>query len=342
MSASWKQVLYEYVRYANQRDMEYQMDGASSFVKDEAFLDFQRRRLSRIRDWHEERGTKPLEHETKLKLLGVKERETSVIAEIEMACKQQYRTAGQTQTAFMKERERVTLASRNGILWYIERVEPIIQERAQAAKASVSQRIPSSHDSLSAKPPKIGSTPLLNRAAVPGGASEVRKTRYNREAAVHYADTHWDNPSPDYIHFDVDCTNYVSQCLFAGSAPMNYTGRRESGWWYKGGRPGSEQWSFSWSVAHSLRWYLATSSTHLRAEEVQEPQQLKLGDVIVYDFDGDDQFQHSTIVTAFDGNGMPLVNAHTSNSRHRYWDYKDSYAWSDTIRYKFFHILDDF
>ena len=45
------------------------------------------------------------------------------------------------------------------------------------------------------------------------------------------------------------------------------------------------------------------------------------GDVIVYDWDGDGAFQHSTIVTAFDAGGKPLVNAHTVSSRHRYWDY---------------------
>ena len=34
---------------------------------------------------------------------------------------------------------------------------------------------------------------------------------------------------------------------------MNYTGKRESGWWYEGYEHGHERWSFSWAVANSLQ-----------------------------------------------------------------------------------------
>ena len=74
----------------------------------------------------------------------------------------------------------------------------------------------------------------------------------------------------------------------------------------------------------------------LTATEVDRPEQLMLGDVILYDWDGDGRFQHSTVVTAFDAGGMPLVNAHTVSSRHRYWDYRDSYAWTERTVYRLF------
>lgn len=38
---------------------------------------------------------------------------------------------------------------------------------------------------------------------------------------------------------------------------------------------------------------------------------------------------------------MPLVNAQTYDSRMRYWSYEDSTAYTPSIRYTFFHILDD-
>ena len=38
--------------------------------------------------------------------------------------------------------------------------------------------------------------------------------------------------------------------------------------------------------------------------------------------------------------GMPLVNAHTYNSRMRYWAYEDSSAYTPNIKYKFFTIVD--
>ena len=42
---------------------------------------------------------------------------------------------------------------------------------------------------------------------------------YNRQAAVQYANLWWNRRNPAFPNFDVDCTNYISQCLLAG-APM--------------------------------------------------------------------------------------------------------------------------
>ncbi|MDQ0338125.1 hypothetical protein J2S00_000908 [Caldalkalibacillus uzonensis] len=160
---------------------------------------------------------------------------------------------------------------------------------------------------------------------------------YNRQQAVGYAHRWWNSYNPKFKHFDVDCTNYVSQCLWAGGAPMTYSQNRSKGWWYR--FETQPNWSFSWAVAHSLRWYLAGSTSGLRAREVQSARELEPGDVICYDFNGDGRWQHNTIVVAKDANNEPLVNAHTTNSQNRYWAYRDSYAWTPNIQYKFFHII---
>lgn len=166
--------------------------------------------------------------------------------------------------------------------------------------------------------------------------------KYNREKAVEYADRWWNEYNPEFQAFKVDCTNYVSQCLWAGGAPMTFSGRGD-GWWYrKGNKKSVDLWSYSWSVSHSLRWFLHSSRKGLQAQEVSSPDQLMIGDIIIYDFDGDGQWQHTTIVTAQDHSGMPLVNAHTVDSKKRYWAYKDSPAWTPNIKYKFFHIADEF
>lgn len=159
---------------------------------------------------------------------------------------------------------------------------------------------------------------------------------YDREAAVRYANEWWNGRNPAFPSFDDDCTNYISQCLLAGGAPMHGYPNRESGWWMRGG-----VWSFSWSVAHSLRWYLASSKKGLTARQVKSAEELTLGDVIAYDFQGDGRFDHSTIVTAKDG-AVPLVNAHTYDTQYHQWDYKDSYAYSPNAKYIFFHINDHF
>ena len=72
---------------------------------------------------------------------------------------------------------------------------------------------------------------------------------------------------------------------------------------------------------------------------MDRPEELTIGDVICYDFNGDGRWQHNTIVVHKDYYGMPLVNAHTTNSRNRYWDYRNSTAYTPNIQYAFFHIL---
>lgn len=160
--------------------------------------------------------------------------------------------------------------------------------------------------------------------------------QYNRLKAVQYAESWWNSYNPAYKKFENDCTNFISQCLRAGGAPMRGYPNRQTGWWLQ-----RQNWSYSWVVANSLRLYLGNSKTGLRAREVSSPDQLILGDVICYDFEGDGRFNHNTIVTGKDANGMPLVNAHTYNSRKRYWAYEDSSAYTPNIKYKFFSIFDE-
>ncbi|GAF66940.1 hypothetical protein BTS2_3846 [Bacillus sp. TS-2] len=164
--------------------------------------------------------------------------------------------------------------------------------------------------------------------------ARVSGASYNRLEAVKYAELWWDDYNPHYHKFTDNCTNFISQCLKAGNAPMRGFPNRSKGWWYQ-----NNNWSYSWSVAHSMRWYLSGSTSGLRGEERESASELIPGDVICYDFDGDGRWQHTTIVVAKDANGEPLVNAQTTNSRMRYWTYEDSTAWTPEIKYKFFHIV---
>ncbi|KAB2337700.1 amidase domain-containing protein [Cytobacillus depressus] len=159
---------------------------------------------------------------------------------------------------------------------------------------------------------------------------------YDRLRAVQYAERWWNTYNPAYETFEVDCTNYISQCLHSGGGPMRGYPNRGAGWWML-----NRNWSYSWSVANSLRNHLPNANKGLRAKAVSSPQELHLGDVICYDFQGDGRFDHTTIVTAKDADGMPLVNAHTTNSRMRYWAYEDSTAYTPNIKYKFLTVVDD-
>ncbi|TSB44802.1 amidase domain-containing protein [Alkalicoccobacillus porphyridii] len=160
------------------------------------------------------------------------------------------------------------------------------------------------------------------------------RNKYNRREAVRYAERWWNDTNKSYHSFTDNCTNFISQCLHAGGAPMRRTGQKGKGWWYNGA-----EWSYSWTVAHSFRWYLSGATTGLRGEEKATAQELKLGDIICYDFTGDGRWQHTTIVVAKDENNEPLVNAQTVNSRMRFWTYEDSTAWTPEIKYKFFRVV---
>jgi cell wall-associated NlpC family hydrolase len=168
-----------------------------------------------------------------------------------------------------------------------------------------------------------------------------RRPNYDRVQALKYAETWWDGYNPAYRKFEVDCTSFVSQCMFAGHAPMVGRGNRAKGWWYQQRGGARDRWSFSWAVAHSLRMFLGGRG-YWHAEVVDDPTQLKVGDVICYDWEGDGRWTHNTIVVAFDSQNRPLVNAHTVASRRRFWEYRDSYAWTPKTQYLLFRIPDTF
>jgi hypothetical protein len=160
--------------------------------------------------------------------------------------------------------------------------------------------------------------------------------QYNRLEAVKYAEAWWNGRNPAYRNFQDNCTNFISQCLHAGESPMSGYPNVRGGWWQQNGK-----WSWSWAVAHSFHWYLSGTPVGLRAKQAEKPEELLLGDVIAYDFENDGRWNHTTIVTGRDADGMPLVNAHSADSRHRYWSYEDSSKYTPQMKYKFFHILNN-
>lgn len=335
----WKQALYRYVDAHNKMMAEYNADAASESVRDSSYLDKQQVRLERMKDQIKQRGGRSLRHETRVKLRHVKQGYGVIAAELEFRRRWIYTIAKKEYTQETREREIVTLREFKGS-WILTSVQPIQHEGERSRQEFHVQHHSLSKDYMDAT--VYPSEPLLNKQINTIGTPFARTVRYDRKEAARYADLWWDQTNPAYLTFEVDCTNYVSQCLFAGGAPMNYTGKRESGWWYSGMEGSRELWSYSWAVAHALQSYLPRGRRYLGGTEVNSAGELLPGDVICYDWDGNGRFQHNTIVTAKDKNGMPLVNAHTVSSYHRYWDYRDSYAWTKQTRYVFIHIHDNF
>ena len=138
------------------------------------------------------------------------------------------RTCGFTAYFIMKKRddapggygfkERLTLI-RDGDAWLIVGIERLQDERHPLQRADV----PAAGADGAGREPSI---PFMNGRVYAAGSSP-RSGRYEREAAAAYADRWWDSGNPEFEEFDVDCTNYISQCLFAGKAPIHYTGKEK-------------------------------------------------------------------------------------------------------------------
>ncbi|TDY44550.1 putative amidase-like protein [Alicyclobacillus sacchari] len=164
-----------------------------------------------------------------------------------------------------------------------------------------------------------------------------RQDVYDRVRATRYADVWWDSTNPRYPRLEDDCTNFISQCLHAGGIPMWGQPDVSGGWWIDTNDPQTGRWSYSWTTSNAL-FRIVTSA--LGGQIVATASDLKMGDLIFYDWTGSGAYHHTTIVTEFDAAGEPLVNAHTDDSFHRPYLYYDSRAYTPNTRYAFVHLPD--
>lgn len=157
---------------------------------------------------------------------------------------------------------------------------------------------------------------------------------YDRLAAVRYAHRWAYSRNPAYYDFQElggDCTNFASQCIYAGTGVMNFT--PTFGWYYID----SADRSPSWTGVEFLRDFLVRERPSLgpTALETRELRHARLGDVIQLRFEGD-VFQHSPVVVRPSSDGDPakiLVAAHSSDAD---WRPLDTYRFTD---YRVLHIL---
>jgi hypothetical protein len=335
---TWKKALYDYVNAKNQAELEDSIEPLATIWEDQAYVQSQQVRLQRRALVSQERESRPLKNETRLRIINADVAPFRVVADIELHRTFHYRIKHVQHTEERIELERITLEEKGG-LWRIIRVEARQSEKLALEESSASFFYEAESEwPVTYRSPSI---PYMNYSILNKEETLPRKIRYDRARVVQYAETWWNRANPKFLEFAVDCTNFASQCLYAGGAPMDYTGKRASGWWYAGKQGNQELWSFSWAVAHSLQSYTSSSRKGMRGIIVNSPQELQPGDMISYDWDGNGRYEHNTIVTAKDANGMPLVNAHTYNCRNRYWSYRDSPAYTDRTRYVFVHMVDD-
>ncbi len=120
----------------------------------------------------------------------------------------------------------------------------------------------------------------------------MRERGYDRESAVQYARRWALSRNPAYYDFENiggDCTNFVSQCLYAGAGVMNYT--PVYGWYFNS----LADRTASWSGVEYLYNFLVTNTSVGPYGRVVDEYDIEPGDVIQLGrADGD--FYHTTIV----------------------------------------------
>ncbi len=342
MNHSWKAYAKEYVEKLNQTYLDGKLERLVRYFSDESAIKHEIARWARERKMFAERGIHPLVSKIEvvpLKHVDLQEAEVEAMLSIHQ---QMYYMQG--EATFKQENRRIQMVRMRPDKYGWSFIRPwgwYFQKENLAAHSKENEDEGKTDDPVTAPDLAVPQeadaqeTETVPQEAKAPQETEQTATRryYNRHKAVEYAETYWNHPNPAFRTFEVDCTNFVSQCLYAGGIPMVFTSNRGTGWWYKG-----SSWSYSWAVANSLYLLLGSGKAPFYAKKVHSPAELQIGDVICYDFDGDGRWQHNTFVVAKDSQGMPLVNARTTDSRHRYWEYKDSSAYTDRIQYSFFHI----
>lgn len=140
---------------------------------------------------------------------------------------------------------------------------------------------------------------------------------YNAQAAVDYAHEWAFKRNNLYTNFDSmggDCTNFISQCLFAGSKIMNYT--PDTGWFYISLKNRSAAWA---GVKFLYNFLVGNTGRGPYGSEV-ELSAVVPGDVIQLSFDGS-SFSHSLLVVETKGlykaPQTVFIATHTQDSDNR-------------------------
>ncbi len=147
-------------------------------------------------------------------------------------------------------------------------------------------------------------------------ANALIEFTYNRKKAVAYAHRWAYGRNPEYYDFEKlggDCTNFASQCIYAGSGVMNYT--PTYGWYYIDLNRRSPSWT---GVPYLFNFLTKNQGVGPFAEEA-EARDMEPGDIVQLAISRPD-FHHTPVVVATglipDVDNI-LVAAHTYDADYR-------------------------
>ena len=144
------------------------------------------------------------------------------------------------------------------------------------------------------------------------GESMLVTKPYNRENAVAYARKYAFSQNPLFGNFrgiGGNCTNFVSQCIFAGGCVMNYT--PTFGWYYIS----LDERSPSWTGVEYFYNFIVGNADVGPFGRIATSDELEIGDVIQL-AKNEGGYYHTLLVVGFDGEDL-LVAAQTDDAYAR-------------------------
>jgi hypothetical protein len=139
---------------------------------------------------------------------------------------------------------------------------------------------------------------------------------YLRERAVEYARKWALSRNPlfiDYTGRGGNCTNFVSQALYAGSCTMNFT--PVFGWYYLSESERTASWT---GVEYLYNFLLQNTGPGPFARQIPG-EEAEVGDVIQFYRDGEGWY-HTVLIVGFGEGGIPLVAAQSNDALDRSLD----------------------
>ena len=157
---------------------------------------------------------------------------------------------------------------------------------------------------------------------------------YDRRAAVSYAHCWAYDRNPRFYNYEEiggDCTNFASQCLYAGTGIMNFT--PTFGWYYRDPNDKSPSWT---GVSYFYNFLTERERRPGPFGKEVEMLSIQPGDFVQLELNGDDTFDHTPIVV--ERGEVPsldniLVAAHSQDA-----DYRPLSTYPFT-RIRFLHVL---
>lgn len=159
----------------------------------------------------------------------------------------------------------------------------------------------------------------------------MKEIEYNRLKATQYAKKWAFSRNPKYYNYDAlggDCTNFASQCVFAGSMIMNYD--KNNGWYYINANDKSPSWT---GVEFFFNFLTSNKTVGPYGSEVKK-EELQIGDIAQLSFDNKN-WSHTLVVVNIE-NRFSLAGIKIAS--HTFDSYNKSIMEYSFKKVRFIHI----